>query len=678
MPETPDSPDTAGGASAFHDLSAYLALPRVNSLALSGDGSRLVAAVQNLSGDGTRFVSGLWELDPAGTREAVRLTRSDKGESGPAFGPDGALYFLSGRPGDSDGDDGKHEGPALWALPPRGEAAVVARHPGGIAAYTVARDSGALAHVAGLLPGTADAEAHDRLRKEREDAKVTAILYEAGPTRAWDRDLGPEDPHVFVRATADASLVDAGGQGAGLEDAGDAVLSPDGTRVAYTRFEAGRVPDENRTAVVIADATTGKPLHVLGDLVHLYEAPVFTGDGTAVVCSRMFYPTYDEPWDGTLVRIDLASGEVTDLLPGFDNWPGGTVCSPADDTLFFTADEKGHSPVFRRDPDGTVTRLTASGAYGSLCVAPDGRTLYALRNAIDSPPRPVRLDAATADQTPAELPAPGGVGALPGTLTEVHVEADDGFPLRGWLVLPEGACAERPAPLLVSVHGGPQGSWNAWTWRWNPWPFAARGYAVLLPDPALSTGYGQRNHERGWGQWGGRPYDDVMALTDATEARDDIDATRTGLAGGSYGGYMANRVATSTDRFKAIVSHAGLWDLRMFQGDTDVPWYFQRIFGDPLTRPERYEADSPYENAAKISTPMLVIHGAKDYRVPVGQGAALFQDLQRFEVPAKYLYFPDENHWILSPGHIKVWYETFLNFIDHHVLGTEWQRPGLL
>ncbi|MFE6892686.1 alpha/beta fold hydrolase [Streptomyces sp. NPDC057694] len=675
MPETSETP---GGASAFHDLSAFLAQPRVNSLALSADGGRLVAAVQNLSGDGTRFVSGLWEIDPAGEREAVRLTRSDKGESGPAFGPDGALYFLSGRPGDADGDEGEHEGAALWALPARGEAAVVARHPGGIAAFTVARVSGALAHTAGLLPGAADAEEHSRLRKERKDAKFTAILYEAGPTRAWDHDLGPEDPHVFVRATAGADPVDAGGQGAGLEAAGDAVLSPDGTRVAYTRFTVGRVPDENRTAVVIADATTGEELHVAGDLVHIYEAPVFTGDGTAVVCCRLRFPTYDEPWDGTLVRIDLASGEVDDLLPGFDNWPGGTVCSPVDDTLFFTADEKGHSPVFRRDADGTVTRLTASGAYGSLCVAPDGRTLYALRNAIDSPPRPVRIDAASADQAPVELPAPGAFDALPGTLTEVHVEADDGFPLRGWLVLPEGASAERPAPLLVSVHGGPEGTWNSWTWRWNPWPFAARGYAVLLPDPALSAGYGQRNHERGWGQWGGRPYDDVMALTDVTEARDDIDATRTVLAGGSYGGYMANRVATSTDRFKAIVSHAGLWDLRSFQGDTDVPWYFQRIFGDPLTRPERYEANSPYENAAKIRTPMLVIHGAKDYRVPVGQGSALFQDLQRFEVPAKFLYFPDENHWILSPSHIKIWYETFLNFIDHHTLGAEWRRPGLL
>ncbi|MFC7219974.1 prolyl oligopeptidase family serine peptidase [Streptomyces polyrhachis] len=666
--------------SVFQDLSAFVAVPRVASLALSADGTRLVAAVQTLSGDGTRFVSGLWELDPAGEREARRLTRSVKGESAPAFGPDGTLFFLSGRAENDPGvtQDGADEGATLWALPERGEAALVAQHPGGIDGFTVARGTGALAYTGGLADGAADAEAYGKLRRARKEAKVTAILYEAGPTRMWDHDLGPEEPHTLVRPADGGPVVDAGGQGVGLEHAAEAAFSPDGDRVAYVRFTAGRVPAENRTSVVVADAATGAELRLVDRLGHLYESAAFTADGTALVCGRMRYPTYETSGDLTLVRIDLAGGQESDLLPGFDNWPGETLLSPVDDTLWFTADEQGHAPVFRRDPDGTVTRLTASGAHSALQVAPDGRTLYALRHAVDSPPRPVRLDAAAPDQEPAPLPAPGGIGALPGTLTEVRAEGDDGFPLRGWLVLPEGARAEQPAPLLVTVHGGPQGSWNGWTWRWNPWPFAARGYAVLLPDPALSTGYGQRNHERGWGQWGGRPYDDVMALTDATEARPDIDAERTALAGGSYGGYLANRTATRTDRFRAIVSHAGVWDLRTFQGDTDAPWYFQTIFGDPLARPERYEADNPYPDAEAIRTPMLVIHGARDYRVPVAQGAALFQDLQRRQVPATYLYFPDENHWILTPNHARVWYGTFLNFLDHHVRGERWQRPELL
>ncbi|MFJ6700222.1 S9 family peptidase [Streptomyces sp. NPDC091272] len=671
----------SSGPTAFHDLSAFLATPRVNGLALSPDGSRLVAAVQTLDGEGTAYVSGLWDIDPAGDREPQRLTRSAKGESAPAFAADGTLFFVSGRdntdPGarKSDGEDGA----TLWALPERGEARQVARHPGGIAGYALAARAGTLAYAGGLLPGAADAEAHAKLAKDRADSKVTAVLYEAGPTRYWDHDLGPAELHTFVRGTGDAATtVDAGGLGP--RDDADTALSPDGSRVAYVRFVIGDVPDDNRESLVIADAATGDVLHVVDDVAYSHFGPVFSADGRSLVCVRELRETYETPYDLTLVRIDVADGAVTDLLPGFDNWPTGAVVSPVegDETLWFTADELGHAPVFRRDPDGSVTRLTASGAYSSVRVSPDAATLYALRGDIDAAPVPVRLAATGTEQRPAALKAPGGIGALPGNLTEVRAEGDDGFPLRGWLAVPEGASADAPAPLLVFVHGGPQSSWNAWTWRWNPWPFVARGYAVLLPDPALSTGYGQQMHERGWGQWGGRPYRDLMALTDVTEARPDVDGTRTGLAGGSYGGYMANRVATSTDRFKGIVSHAGLWDLSAFQGDTDAAPFFRRIFGDRVTQPERYEANSPMLGVDRVRTPMLVVHGAKDYRVPVGQGMALFQDLQRFEVPAKFLYFPDENHWVLKPNHSALWYETVLNFFDAHVLGKGWVRPEML
>ncbi|GHA26273.1 peptidase S9 [Streptomyces spiroverticillatus] len=662
-------------------MSAFFATPRVGALALSPDGTRLVAAVQSLNAEGTAYVSGLWDIDPAGVREPLRLTRSVKGESAPKFAADGTLHFLSGRENtDAAAEKGEgKDGATLWALPERGEARRVARHPGGISGFALAARTDALVYSGSLLPGAADAEAHAKLTKDREDAKVTAILYEGGPTRFWDHDLGPGELHAFVRGLAeDATAVDAGGQGA--VDEGGVALSPDGTRVAYGRFVSGRVPSENRDTVVIADAATGEELRVVDTLGFGYGSAVFTGDGTAVVLERLLEETYEAPYDMTLVRVDLATGEETDLLPGFDNWPGGVAVSPVegDGTLWFTADELGHHPVFRRDADGTVTRLTASGAYGSLQVSPDGTTLYALRTNIDEAPVPVRLAAAGEDQTPVALKAPGTLPELPGTLTEVEAVGDDGFPLRAWLAVPEGASADAPAPLLVFVHGGPQSSWNAWTWRWNPWPFVARGYAVLYPDPALSTGYGQKMHERGWGQWGGQPYRDLMALTDATEAREDIDETRTGLAGGSYGGYMANRVATSTDRFKGIMSHAGIWDTAAFQNDSDGSWFFRRIFGHSETQPERHVANSPVLGASRITTPMLVIHGALDYRVPVGQGMALFQDLQRFEVPARFLYFPDENHWVLKPNHSVVWYETVLNFFDERVKGEEWVRPGLL
>jgi dipeptidyl aminopeptidase/acylaminoacyl peptidase len=221
-------------------------------------------------------------------------------------------------------------------------------------------------------------------------------------------------------------------------------------------------------------------------------------------------------------------------------------------------------------------------------------------------------------------------------------------------------------------------SWNAWSWRWNPWLMTVRGYAVLLPDPALSTGYGVDFLQRGWGAWGGRPFTDLMTITDAAIERPEIDRSRTAAMGGSFGGYMANWIATQTDRFRAIVTHASLWHLDAFAGTTDAPSFWHREFGDPLQKQERYLENSPHLRAESIRTPMLVIHGDKDYRVPIGEALRLWNDLGRFSVPAKFLYFPDENHWILTPGHIKVWYETVEAFLAEQVLDEPWRRPDLL
>jgi dipeptidyl aminopeptidase/acylaminoacyl peptidase len=257
--------------------------------------------------------------------------------------------------------------------------------------------------------------------------------------------------------------------------------------------------------------------------------------------------------------------------------------------------------------------------------------------------------------------------------------------IRGWLGLPSSASKTEPAPWLLCVHGGPRMSWNSWSWRWNPWLMVARGYAVLLPDPGLSTG-----HDfvaRGHGGWGPRPFADLMAITDATVARPDIDGTRTAAMGGSYGGYMANWIAGHTGRFKAIVSHAGLWVLDQMFGTTDAPAYWQRHFGDPITQPGRYLENSPHHHLEAIITPMLVIHGDKDYRVPIGEALRLWSGMATRPYPPegpagkpdmKFLYFPTENHWILTPGHAVVWYQAVLAFLATHVLGEPWQRPDLL
>jgi dipeptidyl aminopeptidase/acylaminoacyl peptidase len=675
-------------STAFHDLAAFVALPRVSSLALSPDGTRLVTVIQELSTDHTTFIGALWDVDPSGERPARRLTRSGRGESAPGFLPDGTLLFLSSRPvaDPGDGEDDKREA-ALWSLPAGGgEASQLLTRPGGIDEYATASGASRIALAAALLPGAADAEQDARLREARQKAKVSAILHESVPARFWDHDLGPGLPRVFTvpeAAAEQSAVVDCGERRVAAYEG--IALSPDGSLIAYAAA-VGTLPDEIRAAIVVADAATGRQLRVLESPDAEFGAPAFAPDGRHLVCTRERRITWDAPGDVTLWLADAMDDQDPgrDLLPGFDQWPGAPVVSPVpggDGTpvVYFTADEAGHAPVLRLSTgSGEVVRLTASGAYSDVVVAPDGRTLYALRSAVDSPPAPVRLDAAAPGRQPVPLPCPGQVGELPGSLTEVHTTAEDGTALRAWLVLPRDASAATPAPVLLWVHGGPQGSWNSWHWRWNPWVAAAAGYAVVLPDPALSTGYGQRMHERGWAHWGGAPYQDVMALTDAALRRDDLDGERTAMMGGSYGGYMANWIATRTDRFKAIVTHASLWNMYSFAGVTDVPAYWMRRQGDPLVRTERYERESPHLRAAKITTPMLVIHGDKDYRVPIGEALALWNDLARFEVPAKFLYFPDEGHWILKPNNVRLWYATVLGFLAHHVLGEQWHRPELV
>ena len=292
-----------------------------------------------------------------------------------------------------------------------------------------------------------------------------------------------------------------------------------------------------------------------------------------------------------MVPLDAASpararpashAETLDLLPGLEHWPAELAWAPDGSGVFITTADHGRGPVLRADVDtGAVTRLSPDhGAYSCLCPSPDGQFLYALRSAMDSPPLVVRLDA-TRPGEPEFLPGPAAPPPLPGRLDEIEAAAADGTPLRAWLVLPESARPDTPAPLLLWVHGGPYSSWNSWSWRWNPWLMAARGYAVLLPDPGLSTGYGHEFLSRGHGAWGGLPFTDLMDITDAALARPDLDAGRTAAMGGSFGGYMANWIAGHTTRFRAIVSHASLWALEQMFGTTDSPAEWRRQFGTP-------------------------------------------------------------------------------------------------
>jgi dipeptidyl aminopeptidase/acylaminoacyl peptidase len=659
------------GFASFDD---YLSLSRVTDLALSVDGSRLVATVAALNEDGNELVNALWEIDPSGGTEATRLTRSKKGESGPAFHPDGSLLFVSKR--DSENDD---DPPALWRLPAHGDAERVYSRSGGVSGVRVAREAGTVVFSGDTMPLSVGAEDDEKRRKARKDAKVKAVLYTESPIRFWDHDLGPDELRLYAIDTIGGTaqpreLTPAPGRA--LDEAGFAV-SRDGSTVVAAWNDISE-PGYPRAKLVAIDLATGEHRVLAEDALAMFNDPAISDDGRWAVAVREQDTTYDDPPLVSLWLVEIDSGEGRELVADPDVWPAAPRFAPDGRTIYFEADESGHRPVFRLDvASGAITRLTASGHYTNIHVAPDARTLYALRDSVDSPPQPVRLDATATDGEPTLLAGPGRAD-VPGTIERVDTTAADGTAVEGWLVRPAGMSAAEPAPLLLWIHGGPLSSWNSWSWRWNPWLMAAKGYAVLLPDPAFSTGYGAKMVQRGWGQWGGAPFTDLMSITDAVVARPDIDATRTAAMGGSYGGYMANWVAGHTDRFRCIVTHASLWALDQFSGTTDAPGYWVKEFGDLVEHPERYAEWSPHHSLDDIRTPMLVVHGDKDYRVPVGEALRLWWDLQRKGVDSSYLYFPDEGHWILKPNNARVWYETVWAWLDKHVHGAEWKQPELL
>nr|WP_240895478.1 alpha/beta fold hydrolase [Kineococcus siccus] len=551
------------------------------------------------------------------------------------------------------------------------------------------------------MPGSDDATegpTSDAARRAaRKDRKVSAILHEGYPVRYWDSDLGPDEDR-WLAADLPAGAPLAGEQpqaawtdltpapGRSLHESA-AALSPDGALLVHTEKVFAAHGDQHDRLVVVA--VDGGARRVLADdpATDLF-APAVSPDGRWVAALAESHSSPTLPPTLRLVVVPLTGPEaetgpaaVRVVVPDWEVWGGVPQWGPDSATLFLAVDHEGGAPVFRVDvASGAVVRLTADrGAYADLQVSPDGRSVYAVRSAVDAPPAVVRLAAEGEGQQPVALPGPATVPDLPGTLTEVTATAADGSPLRAWLAVPAGAGPAEPAPLLLWIHGGPIGSWNAWSWRWNPWLAVARGYAVLLPDPGLSTGYGAQFLARGWGAWGAEPYTDLLTLTDAALLRDDLDAARTAAMGGSFGGYMANWVAGHTDRFRAVVTHASLWALDQFGPTTDGAYYWTREM-----TPGMQAANDPAAHAAAIVTPMLVIHGDKDYRVPIGEGLRLWWALNSAwdgdpaDMPHKFLYYPDENHWVLSPQHAVLWYETVFAFLATHVHGVEFRVPDLL
>jgi dipeptidyl aminopeptidase/acylaminoacyl peptidase len=349
--------------------------------------------------------------------------------------------------------------------------------------------------------------------------------------------------------------------------------------------------------------------------------------------------------------------------------------SPDSKALFFTVLDHGLQPIEMIPTNGGATRVivTAASTLDDMKLASDGKTMIYTAESGSAPSEIYR--ASSAGGSPVALTHLNDALLAQYALTPLEdfwLDAADKTRIQSFVVKPPNFRANGKYPVLFLIHGGPEGDWGeSWTYRWNAQVFAAAGYVVVMPNPRGSTGYGQKFTEDIRDDWGGKPFDDILAVVDHAASLPYADADRMAAAGGSYGGYMIDWMLGHTLRFKALVSHAGVYDLRSEFGATEELWFpLWEFNGAPWENPDTYAKWSPSYFAKDFKTPTLVIHGEQDFRVPYTQGLQLFTALQLEKVPSKLLLFPDEGHWIMKPQNALLWYNSFLEWIG------EWTRPA--
>ena len=632
---------------------------RLGAPEVSPDGKWAVFTISDTDLKANKRNNRLHLLDLSRSGAAPQLIAGAEGGHDAAFGPDGALYFLK----------------------PAGDRDQLFRMAVGGAPQQIS-DFGA--DVSGFkLSPTGNRVIVWADQKDCPDLACAATTFPAKPegsgrtydklfVRHWDTWVEPG-----VRSRIYAFPIEGGkltGMGVRLtgELEGDTpskpfgggeeiAFSPDGRTVYFALREAGRIEATSTNLDIFASPSDGSaPPTNLTDANDATDTlPAVSPDGRTLAYVAMARPTYEA--DRQVVQLrDLATGQVRALTQGWDRSVASLAWSPDGKSLLVTAEDVQETPVFRVDVGtGKVTRLTKQGASGNVRALPDGGAIFT-QNSVMAPDDLYRLDRR------------GRVRQLTNVNRELLAELDpvklerlsfagaNGDKVWGIKVKPANATGKLPIAFLV--HGGPQGSFgNGWSYRWNPRLFASPGYAAVAIDFHGSTGYGQAFTDSIRSDWGGKPLEDLQKGLAYAMANDpQLDADNACALGASYGGFMMNWIEGNwPDRFKCIVQHDGIFDDRAMAYETEELWFTEWEHGGKaqFEDPQAYERWNPVNHVNKWKTPMLVIHGEKDFRIPYSQGLAAFTALQRKNIPSRLLIFPDENHWVLKPKNSIQWYD---------------------
>jgi dipeptidyl aminopeptidase/acylaminoacyl peptidase len=653
-----------------YTIEDLLKVRRVGDPQVSPDGKHIAFTIGDVNLDANRVLTQIYRMsiDGSGLKQ---LTSGDKSSSAPRWSPDGKkIAFTTGSQVwvmDNDGDNKEQ----------------ITKISTGAAAPVWSPDGKWLAFTSDVYADCDNDDCNKKRDEQAESSKVKAHIITRLLYKHWDEWRDMKRTHVFVVSSKggtarDLTTGDFDSPPYAAASGVDYAFSPDSTEIAYIR-NPDKVEATSTNSDIYVAPVAGGPAKNITVRNRGYDAsPVYTRDGKFILYRSQATAGFEaDRW--RIMAYNRAAGTNVELTKGFDLQVDELVVSPDGNSIYFTAGDRGKSPIFRIPIGGGVPQKVLPDIFASsVHITPDGRSLVFASSSMTSPTEIYRANIDGSGVTPlssANSQTMARANLKPAE--EVEWTGAVGRKVHGYIVKPNNFDPSRKYPLLVLIHGGPQGAWSDnWGYRWNPEVFANAGYVVFAPNPRGSTGYGQQFVNEISGDWGGKAYVDIMnGVADVLRRNSFIDRSRIGAAGASYGGYMVNWILGHNNdprfHFKVLVSHDGVYNTESMYGTTEELWFPEWEFkGTPWTNPALYERWSPHRFVQNFNTPILIIHSELDYRVPLGEGMQLFTAVQRKGIDSKLLTFPDEGHWVLKPQNSQLWYHTVLDWLDKYLQPT--------
>src|SRR5215467_4852402 len=657
----------AAAQNRTYSIEDLLKVRRVGDPQVSPDGKRVAFTIGDVNFDGNRVVNQIYTTSIDGG-DLKQLTSGDHSSSAPRWSPDGKKVAFT-------------TGSQVWVMDKDGDnKEQVTKISSGAASPVWSPDGKWIAFTSDVYPDCNNDDCNKKRDEQAESSKVKAHIVNRLLYKHWDEWRDVKRTHVFVVSSKgggarEITTGDYDSPPYAAASGVDYAFSPDSTEIAFLR-NPDKVEAISTNSDIYVAPLSGGPAKNITVRNHGYDAsPVYTRDGKFILYRSQATAGFEaDRW--RLMAYNRATGNSVELTRGFDQQVEEMVVSPDGNTIYFTAGDRGKSPIFRIPIGGGAPQKVLGTVFaGSLRLTPDGRTFVFSSSSLSSPTEVYRANAdgsglAALTSVNADLMQRANLK----TAEEIEWTGAVGKKIHGYIVKPNNFDPSKKYPLVVLIHGGPQSAWNDnWGYRWNPQVFANAGYVVFTPNPRGSTGYGQQFINEISGDWGGKVFVDLMnGVADVLRRSPYIDRNRIGAAGASYGGYMINWILGHNNdprfRFKVLVSHDGVYNLESMYGATEELWFPEwELKGTPWTNPALYARWSPHRFVQNFNTPILIIHSEQDFRVPLGEGMQLFTAVQRKGIDSKFLTFPDEGHWVLKPQNSQLWFHTVLDWVDKYL-----------